>query len=160
MKRILLVFTSVLFLGSGLAQLDYPFNDGDTILTDNVINVVGQGVGWQWEPLRDGAAAIAEGLGGQDEGIYFDEIDSTQTAWDRTSTFISTLVNYALAIVWLVVLVYLLYHGFLALTAGSNNEQLTKWMQGIKYAFFALAGIGVAWFVISIILRFITIVTT
>jgi hypothetical protein len=160
MKYLLFWIISIVSIGTGFAQLDYPFSDGDTILTDDVSYVVWQGPQADWEPLRNGAAAIAEGLGWSDEGIFFDEIDSTQSARDRTSSLISTIVNYALAIVGLVALAYLLYHGFLALTAWSNSEQLNKWMLGIKYAFFALVGIGTAWFMISLILRFITLVTT
>lgn len=160
MKRLLGCVMWLLCIWTSVAQLDHPFGSPDTILTNEANYVVWQDPQQDWEPLRNGAAAIAEGLWWTDEWIYFDDIDSTQTAWDRTSSLISTVVNYALAIVWLVVLVYLLYHGFLALTAWSNSEQMNKWMQWIKYAFFALAGIGIAWFVISIILRFITLVTT
>ena len=162
MKYILsFIFVGIFrILWVSLAQLDYPFNDDSTIITDDVSFVVGQAPLDGWEPFREGATAIAEGLGWEDEWIYFDEIDSTQTARDRTSTLISTIVNYALAIIGLVALVYLLYHGFLALTAWSNSEQLTKWIQWVKYAGIALAGIWVAWFVISLILRFITLVTT
>lgn len=164
MKRFIIsvssLFFSLIAMWNVSAQLDFPFSEPDSIVTQDISNVVWQGVQWTWEPLRDGAKAIAEWLWGTDEWIYFDEIDSTQTAWDRTSTFISTLLNYALAIIGLVVLAYLLYHWFLAMTARDDSEQLNKWMQWVKYAFFALVGIGTARFVISIILRFITLVTT
>jgi hypothetical protein len=35
----------------------------------------------------------------------------------------------------------MLYHGFLALTAGSDDEKLQKGIGGIKYGAFALIGI-------------------
>lgn len=161
MKRFLTLIICFSFAWTSAAQLDHPFNDGSTILPTTIDSVIWQPIQQDTGvPLRQWATDISEWLWWTDEWIYFNEIDSTQTARDRTSSLISTLVNYALAIVWLVVLAFLLYHGFLALTAWSNSEQLNKWMQGIKYAFFALVGMGVAWFMISLILRFITLVTT
>ena len=49
----------------------------------------------------------------------------------------------------LVALVYLIYHGFLIMTAAGDDTQYKKGLAGIKYAAIAIAGIGASWLVVS-----------
>lgn len=51
----------------------------------------------------------------------------------------------------MVALIYLMYHGVLILTAAGDEERFNTGLQGIKYAAIALAGIGLSWFIISLI---------
>jgi len=58
----------------------------------------------------------------------------------------------------LVALVYLIYHGFLILTASGDENQYKKGIAGIKFAAIALAGIGASWLIVSAIFWLIALV--
>jgi hypothetical protein len=55
----------------------------------------------------------------------------------------------------LIALIYLIYNGFLILTAAGDDTQYKKGLQSIKYAAIALGGIGASWLIISLIFRII-----
>lgn len=144
------------------ATLDFPFGDNDTILTNDQGDVIGDAITNSTDPIRDGTKLIWAPLGDQDNGdnIYFDEwIDSTQSAWVRWTRFIKWLLNWALWITGLVALIYLIYHGILAVTAWTSDEQYQKGIGWVRFAFFALAGIAVSWFVISLVFWLINLLT-
>jgi hypothetical protein len=63
------------------------------------------------------------------------------------------MINYALASLSLVALIYLMYHGFIILTAAGDDSKYKEGMKGIKYALIAIGGIGLSWIFISTIFR-------
>ena len=72
-----------------------------------------------------------------------------------TLGFVANLLSYALGLLALIALIYLIYHGFLMVTAAGSDEQYNRGLKGIKYAAIALAGIGISWFLISFVFGFL-----
>lgn len=87
------------------------------------------------------------------------EITSHSTALTNTLSIIKNIINYALGLISLVALIYLIYHGFLMVTAVGDDAQYKKGMKGLRYAAVALAWVGLSWFIISFIFRIIQNVT-
>lgn len=85
-----------------------------------------------------------------------DEIRDHSDAVEETLALIKKIVNYALSIVSLIALIYMLYHWFLIVTAAWDDSQYKKWLWWIKFAAIALAGIAASWLIISFIIRIIT----
>lgn len=110
---------------------------GEPVVSDNV-------EAWfEW-----GGELIASGV----EGIYTNGVEDNETARVKATNLMKWFMNYVLGLIGLVAMGYLLYHWFLALTAGTNDEQRSKWISGIKYAAIAIVWLAVAWFIISLIL--------
>jgi len=86
------------------------------------------------------------------------EILSHQVAQNQVMNVIKNIINYALWMLGLVALVYLIYHGFLILTASGDENQYKKGIAGIKFAAIALAGIGASWLIVSAIFWLIALV--
>lgn len=128
----------------------------ETILTEKTEDVVGGDVLNSDDIINDGINAIAWG---DIEGIYNEDITDNATAWEKATNLMKWFLNYVLALIGLVALVYLIYHGFLTLTAGNDEERSKKWMQWIKTALIALVWLGVAWFVLSLVFFVIFTVT-
>ena len=114
------------------------------------------------DPLRDGSYIIVDSDGdvSDDNEIkwlvdVWGKIDSFKdgqnTAEYHVMKIIKTTLNRALGMLGLVALVYLLYHGFLMVTASGDDAQFKKGLKWLKYAAIALAWIAVSWFVISFI---------
>lgn len=134
----------------------------DEVLTNIQTDVVWDKITQSTDPFRDGTELIAEGIGDDtstSQKIYYSEVTSTTQSRTKTADFVKALVNYALAIVGLVALLYVVYHGFLTLTAAGKDDQFSKWLEGMKYGAFALAGIGVARFVLSLVFWLIQQIT-
>lgn len=128
------------------------YADDDPIYTQKVEDVIGKEPRESDDPLRDGTKNIGEAIGDQSsDRILYIEIDDSESAFKRTTDYIKWLMNYFLALAWLVALIYLMYHGFIAVTAWGDQEKLKKWMSGVRYAVIAIIWIWVAWFFISII---------
>lgn len=99
------------------------------------------------DTLRLGAREISENL----DGVDVDPVDDTTSAWERVTGSIKTIVNRALSILWLVALVYLMYHGFMVLTAWSNDDRVSKWMKWVQYALIAIVAIGLTRLFLSLV---------
>ena len=119
------------------------------------------------DPIRDGAfSAIdsdaASKWSGELNGIVGvnNKINDHTTAKARTLQVVKNLINYALGLLSLVALVYLIYNGFLMVTAAGDDAQYKKGLKSIKYAAIAIAGIGLSWLIVSFIFRLITKITT
>lgn len=156
--RFLLISVLIGCLFINIGSFSFWFNrfiNNNTILTQDENDVVGQEVRNSDEPLRDGSFKIGESI----DNIYNDQLSDTETSRDKTTRYIKWPINYVLGIVGLVALIYLIYHGFLTVTAWSNEEQQKKWLEGVKYGAIAIIGLGVAWFLLSLIFRLINIVT-
>lgn len=125
---------------------NYILNEnGQQVLNTNNIN----------DPLRDGAYNIIDPVTwtGKLSGIVGvgDKISTHQNAQNKTMGVIKNIINYALWMLALVALLYLIYHGFLILTAAGDDAQYKKGVWGVKYAAIAMAGIGASWIIISAI---------
>jgi len=152
--RFVVVFLFILMpCGISVFALDYPFNQGDSILTQKKTDVVWTKIEQSTDVFRDWTEAVAEWIwdAAWSEKIFYEEVTTTAEAWTEISRTRKWIINWTLWIAWLAALVYLLYHWFLALTAWTDEEQLKKWQWWIKYALIAVFGIAVAWFMISII---------
>lgn len=144
-------------LQTSYAQLEIPgdpwiFNESQAqYLQANDLN----------NPLRDGAYAAIKNPDGewvseeQNSIIWVqwakDEITSHTAAKAQTLKIINKAINYALGMLSLIALIYLMYHGFIILTAAGDDSKYKQWMKGIKYAAIAIAGIGLSWIFISTI---------
>jgi hypothetical protein len=98
------------------------------VITNDQEDVVGAAITDSTDSLRDGTALIAEGIGDADNNdkIYYAEITSTEQSRSRTADFVRALINYALAVLGLIALLYIVYHGFLTVTAAGDDEQSGK----------------------------------
>lgn len=158
MKKILIslfVFTSLFSIQTTIHC--FAIEDGDTsenILTDSFDKVL-ETEDIQ-DPLRDGAYGI---IGGDsvdpDEKISSildtGKIDQHQTAMDNTLNLVKRTVNYLLWFLSLVALLYMIYHGFLMLTAAGDDAQYKKWLKSVKYAAIAIWWIWISWLFVSFI---------
>ena len=131
------------------------FIDDATVLTNEEADVIGADLNAVQDPLREWTFLLSENLA----GIWnTQQLSDTASAWEKTTNLIKLILNYFLALIGLVALLYLLYHGFMAVTAWSNEEKLNKWLQGMRYAAIALFGIWLSWFIISIIFWLLQVV--
>ncbi len=107
-------------------------------------------------PLREWAYKIVhwEDTGRKLEGIIYNdnEIENFDDAQRGTIALIKKWINYALSFAAFIALLYLLYHGFLMLTAMGDENQYKKGFKGLKTAGIALAGMGLSWLIVSLIL--------
>jgi len=154
MKKFMLgsIIMYVSLLVVGYAQMivpdaqNYILNENDQqVLNTQDIN----------DPLRDGAYNTISPVSWTGTVWWIvgvgDKISSHQNAQNKTLDVIKNIINYALSMIALVALVYLIYHGFLMVTAAGEDTQYKKWIAGIKYATIAMIGIGTSWFVVSAI---------
>lgn len=79
------------------------------------------------------------------------DTSTTQASRNSTLTFIRRIADYLLSLLWFVALLFILYHWFLSVTAGWNEEKFKKGMQWIVYSFIALVWIWFSWLLISLI---------
>jgi len=125
---------------------NYILNENDQqVLNTQYIN----------DPLRNGAYNIIDssqsGWTGIVSGIVGvgDQISSHVVAQNQTMNVIRNILNYALWLVALIALVYLIYHGFLILTAAGDDAQYKKGLKWLNYAIIAIVGIGASRLIVS-----------
>ncbi len=132
---------------------NYILNENDQQVLDT------QGIN---DPLRDGAYSIIqpEGWTWALSGVVGvgNKISSHQNAQTQTMNVIKNIINYALWLVALVALIYLIYHGFLIVTASGDDAQYKKGLKGVKFAAIAMVGIGASWLIVSAIFRLIALI--
>lgn len=133
----------------------------DKVITNEQKDVIGAEIRNSNDTLRDGTELIAEWVGDADNNdkIYYEEVTTTGEGRDKTLDFVRALMNYALAIIGLIALLYIAYHGFLTLTAAGNDGQAGKGMEWMRYGAMALLGIAVSWFIVSILFWLIQQIT-
>ena len=78
-------------------------------------------------------------------------IQNHWTAMNSTMTIVKNIINYALWLLSLIALVYLIYHWFLMVTAAWNDTQYKQLIKWLKLAAIALAWIWLSWLIISFI---------
>lgn len=84
--------------------------------------------------------------------------DYPTSLWYVTS-LIQITINWLLWILASIVLVYILYCGFLILSSWSDDKNVSKGKKWISNAAVAIAGIGLSWLVISAMIWFINIIS-
>lgn len=109
-----------------LAQFEVPGNP--TIYTQEQEQAItAEGIS---NPIREGAYKVvnAEDNVNQVEGVLDSDtkIETHDTAKLETLNIVRNVVNYALGLVSLVALIYLIYHGVLVLTAAGDETQYKK----------------------------------
>ena len=146
-------------LGASLDLKDIYDEDG-TVLTQDVDKVLSSDVSeveWWFAGGIDVLVWCADGTG--INGIVCDPIEDNWAARDSVAELIQTILNYVLAITGLIALIYLIYHGFLVLTAGDSDDRAKAGRKGVKYAFIAIVGISVSWFIVSFMFYIIWLLT-
>ncbi len=77
------------------------------------------------------------------------KIEDHNTAREKTFTIVKNIINYALGMLSLLALVYMIYHGITILTAAGDDGKYKEWLKGIKFAAIALIGIWFSWIIVS-----------
>jgi hypothetical protein len=78
--------------------------------------------------IRDGMHDIVDSNSdsGKVEGVITTKISDHAGAVKETMNIIQNVINYALGILSFIALVYLIYHGFLMLSAAGSDKQFDK----------------------------------
>ncbi len=128
-------------------------NDQQVLNTENI-----------GDPLRDGAYNIVSPVTGTGELAWLtateEKISSHEIAKNKTMKIIKNAINYALWMLTLIALVYLIYHGFLIVTAAGDDTQYKKWIAGAKYAAIAIVGIWASRLIVSMIFWLLALIIT
>ena len=155
MKKALLIL-SLCILSFPVWALQAPQTE-NYILNDNSQQVLStQGIN---DPIRDGAYKIINsdpntpGGSGSLVGIIWvnNQITDHQTAKNNTLAMAQRILNYALWLLSLVALIYLIINGVMVMTAAGDDTQYKKGLKSIKNAIIALAGIGASRLIVSLI---------
>lgn len=72
-------------------------------------------------------------------------------AQNQTLQLIQNIINVLLSFTALIVLIYLIYEGYMIVTAGTDEWQYKKALSKVKNAAIAIAGIAVSRFIVSFI---------
>ncbi len=170
MKKSICYILSILFIINSIFLLNNTFGqlelwNTSSILNTNIdstidTNIWGSTIG---NPIREWAYQIVH----SDDWNYIiewivdsdTEITAHSTALDRTLGIIKRIINWALWLLSLVALVYLIVHWFMIITAAWDDTKYKKWMKWIKNAAIAIWGIWLSWFIISFIFRIINNIT-
>lgn len=163
MKKILFI-TTLSFLFVSTRALEIPETENYILNEDSQQVLDTQGVN---DPIRDGAFRIVDSNGagagsGELQGILGpnNQISDHSTAQNQTLQLVKNIINYVLGFLALVALVYLIYNGFLILTAGGDDAQYKKGMGSLKYAMIAIAGVGASRLIVSLIFRLLNLIIT
>jgi len=177
MKKVLFIFglliVSFLFWSSFYYQKSFafgPWKNDDAVFTTGHEKIISSDVIWDINNLQNQNGdnniirkGIKDGLGnkdtyGNDNRIWWvispddnSELKTHEQSRDAVINKISIVINYSLALLGMVSLIFLLYHGFLVVVKW-DIEEGKKW---IKTSCIALVWIGLSWFIVSFILRLI-----
>lgn len=155
MKRVILLLLSWVFMFASASAIEFrPWDK--TILTEKMEDVVSDDISSSDDAINAGIDAI---WWGNIKGIYGDDIENNATAWEKATNLMKWLINYALGLIWLIALWYLIVNGFILLTAGNDEERSKRWIKGVRIAVVAIAGIALSWFILSLIFFLIFSVT-
>jgi len=165
MKTFLFTIISIFSLSLSFAQLSSRGTE-DTIYTQNVTQVIDTNN--LDNPIRDGTFSVIDNEKTKNNWedpqqvnwiINIWQIDQHQEAQENVLNIIKNIINYALGALWLIALIYLIAHWFMIVTAAGDDEKYKKGLKGIKYAAIAMIGIGLSFFVISMVFRIINYIS-
>lgn len=105
------------------------------------------------DPFRDGANNPWVGV----KGLYYNwQITSFLQAQNQTIRYIQRIFNWGLTWVGMIALLYLLYNGFLMVTAAGKEDQFKKWSQALRTAAIAIMWMALAWLIVNFIFYLIS----
>lgn len=112
-------------------------DDQNVVVTNDIV-----------DPLRDGA----HNPGSRVNWLYYQwGITTFFQAENQTLRFIQKIVNWALMFIGVVALVYLVYHGFLMVTAAGDEAQFKKWAKALRSAIIAIVWVGLSALIVNFI---------
>jgi hypothetical protein len=117
------------------------------------------------DPLREWAYQMVNAddnnTGHQIWWIINNDVAITEhdVALETTLDIIKNIINYALWLLSLVALIYLIIHGFMIVTAAWDDTRYKQWLAWIKTAIIAIGGIWLSRFIISFIFWIIINIT-
>ena len=91
--------------------------------------------------------------------VHLAQVENYDTELWYALSIIQITVNWILWILAFVVSIYMLYNWFLVLSAWSDDKNVAKGKKWISTAAIAIAWIGLAWLIISAMIRFIKNIT-
>lgn len=159
------LFLTIILLAGYSVSLGLQIPETENyILNENPQQVLDtQGIN---DPIREGAFQVIDtdpNVSGTGElmGIIGtnEPISDFGTAKNRTMQVVKNIINYTLGFLALVALIYLIYNGFLILTAAGDETQYKKGLKSIQYAVIAIAGIAASRLIVSLIFRLINLIT-
>lgn len=87
------------------------------------------------------------------------EIDSHETATQKTLRIIHNILNYVLGFATAVALIMIIIGGIKVLTAAGNDKQFAEGKKSISKVAIALIWIGFSWLIVSLIFWFLRLIT-
>lgn len=140
----------VSFLSFSYAQLSTFDNTSAAITQDLSKAIDSKNI---TNPLRDGTRFAIES---PDKSHILNVINGTTIVWfeqaqNQTLQLIHNIINILLSFTALIVLIYLIFEGYMIVTAGTDEAQYKKALGKLKNAAIAIAGIAVSRFIVSFI---------
>ncbi|MEF2175450.1 MAG: hypothetical protein V3575_03165 [Candidatus Absconditabacteria bacterium] len=126
-----------------------PIKNDVDILNSNKDNVISEIEDCD-DPIKCGQYGVAKDIGISSSN---NEITSSEESRSATMVFIKKIINYFLGLLGLLSLIFLIYNGFLIVTAGGNEEKFKNGIKGLKYAAIAIIGVGLSLLFINFIFR-------
>jgi hypothetical protein len=117
-------------------------NDQRVVVTNDIV-----------DPLRDGTHNPWQGV----QGLYYNgQILSFLQAENQTIAYIQRIINRALTFVGIIALLYLVYSGFLMMTAAGQDDQFKRWVKALRTSVIAIVWMALAGFLVNFILYLIS----
>jgi len=154
MKKIFFTLLWFIFSLFSWAQFDI-IKDTNKIAPSDPNNVINENEIPKEDPLRQWTEDIMHWTNLKNPWT----IKNKEKAQQDTLTYIKNIINYFLALLAFFSLLYLLYHWFLMVTAAWNEEKYKKWREWLKTAIIALIWIWLSWFIVSLIIHLVNIMT-
>lgn len=162
MKRLILI-AGILVWGGLCLGIQIPETENYILTEDSQQVLDTQGIN---DPIRDGAFLVIDtdpnsSGSGELGGILGvdDPITDHATAKNKTLQLVKNIINYLLTFLAVIALIYLIYNGFLILTAMGDETQYKKGIKSLQYAVIAIAGIAASRLFVSLIFRLINYIT-
>lgn len=89
-------------------------------------------------------------------GLYYNgPINTVYQAQNQTLGYVHNMLNWVLTLLGLIALAYLLYYGFMIITAAGDDAAVKKGRGGMRTSAIAIIGIAVSWLIVSFIIYLI-----
>lgn len=156
---VLLIIMWVIVLNSQtIAQYFNVWSD-HTIRTNEETNAISTVLNWAeviWDPIRQWIAWVVKSPNWEYMLEWIvdgnkEYINSHEDALTRTLQIIKNAINWALWVLALVALIYILIMWFMMLTAAGDDSRHKKWLSWIKRAAIAIAWIWLSRFIVTFI---------
>ena len=168
-KRLYHTFSFVFILGSSILLTStfwqwFELWNTTTILNTDVNDAINTD-NWNWtiwDPIREWAYQVIHSSDWKHQLSWLidQEITNHDTALTKTLDIINNIINYALWVLSLIALIYLILHWFMMITAWWDDARYKQWLDWLKHAAIAIAGIWLSRFIISFIFWVIANITT